>query len=169
MASGMLRASRPVSLVGLAGVRRRVLQHDRGDPGDVFAGDRTETSLPGRPADHAVLAGEHGQEVEVERVPQERVRHPGGPDVLFGVPVVAGEREDGCRRRPEEGRVHDVLDTGAGGGVHEGPVLVEALGALGPRDHEEHVDAGEGRVGGLGVPVGRLDDVGAGDLGSAVG
>ena len=52
-----------------------------------------------------------------------------------------------------------MAHSGGRGGVDEGPVLQEAVGGFGGGDHEEHVDARQGRAHRLAVSV-----LGDGDL-----
>ena len=79
--------------------------------------------------------------------------------MLLGGPVGAGQGEDGVGGGAEEAGVDDVAHSGGRGGVDEGPVLQEAVGGFGGGDHEEHVDARQGRARRLAVSV-----LGDGDL-----
>jgi len=56
--------------------------------------------VPPGPRDDAVVADQSGHEVGVEVVPQEGVLQAARADVLFGVPVVAGQGEGRFRGCP---------------------------------------------------------------------
>ena len=124
-------------------MRGRVREDGRRAGGDVGLGDRRDDAVPGGAGDDPV-DGHLRQEVEVEGVAQDGEGHAGGAEGLLGGPVGAREGEHGVGRGAEERGVDDVRHAGSGGGGDERAVLVESVGALGGRDHEEHVEPGQG-------------------------
>jgi hypothetical protein len=70
------------------------ISQDCGDDSrDVRSCNRRNPAVTGRPADHAVLAGQASKEVDVEVVPYERESHTRGLDVLLGEIVIARQSE----------------------------------------------------------------------------
>jgi hypothetical protein len=109
-------------------------------------------------ADDTVLADHLRQEVEVEVVAQERPLHPARLDVFLGAVVIAAEGEGRVGCGAVERGVDDVAYAGPGGRIHEGLVLVQPVGTLGRRDHEQRGDPFEGLRGTVPVVVpGELD------------
>jgi hypothetical protein len=96
-------------------------------------------------------------------------RQPGGADVLLGVPVVAGEREGGLRRRAEKRHVDDAFHAGGDGRVHGGEVLVDPVTGLAGGDEEQRADAVQSPPHGLRVGVGGRRHLGARQVRSARG
>ncbi len=157
---GQRQRLRAGEVVGVPGVGVRVQEHRGCDAGDVGARDDRAPPAAGRATDDAVCADELLHEVDVEGVAQERPRHAGGPQVLLGRVVVAGQGERRVRRCRGERGVDDVPHAGGGRRVDEGGVFGGAGGALVRGDHEQHLDTLQRRLGQILVGV-----VDAGDLG----
>lgn len=114
-----------------------------------------------RSTNDAVLAEERFYHVLVEAIAQHRPRHTRGPEVLLGDVVVARESEGRVGRGRRERCVDDVVDPGFGGGIDERAVLVEPIGALGGRHHEQGLHPVEGADGRLAVGIREQLDGGA--------
>ena len=129
----------PREVVGLPDVRGRVLKYRGRDAGNVGSREGGDPSVCCGATKYTVAPNHGDKEVRVEVVAQECVRDTGVDDVLFGCPVVAGEREGCIGSCLEEGEVDDVLQSGFGGCVDECAVLVQPLGALRSGHHEEEL------------------------------
>jgi hypothetical protein len=115
-------------------------QHGDRDIRDVVAGDGGDAAIVCRSADHAVLAGEERDVVEVHARAQECVREARRTNALLRVEVVSRERERRVGGGGQERRVDDALDAGLDGCVDGRGVLLDAVDLLASRDEEERAD-----------------------------
>ena len=135
---------RPRHIKGLVLETPRISQDPGGHAPGVLARDHADASVTRGPEDAPGLVGQGHEEVRIEIVAQERVRHARRLDALLRVEVRARQRERRVGGRVHERQVHDVPHPGGRRRVDEREVLVQAVLALGRGHHEEDVNAREG-------------------------